>query len=255
MDDSQIKIEEELLHYEGEDRVVSSFEMQKTLKESQQPEISVMSNIEGLDRWINGFAGGELIIISGKTGQGKTLLLRTLTWHFGMQNKVCLWLSYEEMPRQFLKGFLELPLFYMPLEMKPGIIWWVEKRILEAKLKYDTRIVMIDHLHFVVDIARMKHPSLEIGTVVRQLKIMAIKHNVIIFLVAHSQKIRAGEEPSIDTVRDSSLIVQDSDMVLVIWRTEEENGACLSVEKCRRTGAFKKVIKLEKRDGFLREIR
>jgi len=254
MDNDQIKMEEELLNYNGEDKIVSSFEMDKLLKEEQRPEIKVMSNIKGLDRWVNGFAGGELIIVSGKTGSGKTLLLRTLTWHFGMQNKICLWLSFEEMPRQFLKGFSELPLFYMPMEMKPGIIWWAEKRIIEAKLKHNARIVMIDHLHFVVDIARMKRPSLEIGTVVRQLKTMAVKHNVIIFLIAHSQKLKAGEEPSIDTVRDSSFVVQDASTVLVIWRVEEENEAVLSVEKCRRTGAFHKTIHLVKKDGVLQEL-
>ena len=255
MNDSQIKIEEELLHYDGEDKVITSWEMSDLLKSEQRPEIKVMSNIKGLDRWVNGFAGGELIVISGKTGSGKTLLLKTLTWHFGMQNKICLWFSYEEMPRQFLKGFPELPLFYMPMEMKPGIVWWIEKRIIEAKLKFDTRVIMIDHLHFIVDMAKMRHPSLEIGTVVRQLKTMAVKHNVIIFLVAHSQKIKAGEAPSIDTVRDSSFVVQDASMVLVIWRVEEENEARLSVEKCRRTGAFHKIVRLKKTDGYLREIK
>ena len=36
---NQIKIEEELLHYKGEDEVISSHELLKQLKEEQRPEL------------------------------------------------------------------------------------------------------------------------------------------------------------------------------------------------------------------------
>jgi len=251
----QIKIEEELLKYDGDDKVISSYDLQKQIESgSYPPEVKVMSNIKGLDKLIDGFVGGEIVVLSGLTGNGKSLWLKTLTTKFALQDVNVLWLSYEETPREFLRSFPSLPFFYIPKRMEPGIIWWVEKRVIEAKLKYNARVVMIDHLHFIIDMAKLKHPSLEIGTVVRQLKTMAVNYNVVIFLVAHNTKMAKGEKPSLDSIRDSSFLAQDASIVLTIWRVAQHNEARLSVEKSRRTGAFKQIVKFQKIDGLLQEI-
>ena len=251
----QISTENELLNYQGEDKVITSYELKTQIEKSgQTKEVKVVSGIKSLDTLVDGFVGGELIALSGLTGNGKTLLLKTLTYNFAEQEEIVLWLSYEETPYQFLKSFSSLPFFYIPQRMEPGILWWVEKRILEAKLKYNARIVMIDHIHYIVDLAQMKHPSWEVGIVIRQIKSMAVKYNMIIFLIAHNTKMKRGEKPSIDSIRDSSFIGQEASTVLTIWRVAQHNEARLSIEKARRTGTFKEIIKLVKKDGLLEEI-
>lgn len=248
----EMDLEAELLKYGGEDKVISSLEMNELLRNEQRPEVKVMSNMPKLDRLINGFNGGELVVISGKTKEGKTTLAQTLTWHFIMQDVMSLWFSYELPARDFLKKFPELPLFYMPAQMKPGIIWWVEKRIIEAKLKFGIRVVFIDHLHYVVDMAKMKNASIEIGAVVRQLKSIAIRQNIIIFLICHTAKTKE-MIPVYEDTRDSSFIAQECDTFLMIWRMEE-NLAGLSVELSRRVGTSRKRVRLELKDGFFKEI-
>ena len=248
-----IKLEEELLSYSGDDKIISSLEMKKLIVIEQRPEVKMMSNMPKLDRLINGFNGGELIVVSGKTKEGKTTMCKTLTWHFIMQDVLSLWLSYEETPRQFLKKFgNNLPLFYMPKQMHPGIIWWVEKRIIEAKLKYGIQAVFIDHLHYIIDMAKMKNTSIEIGAVVRQLKSIAIRQNIVIFLICHVAKTKE-IIPTYEDARDTSFIAQECDTFLMIWRMED-NQAGLSVELSRREGTMRKRIRMELKDGFFQEL-
>jgi len=126
-----IEIEKELAEYEGDDRVVSFAE--KTKEFSEQPKgFTIHCAFFELDRLIDGFTEGELIVISGKPKSGKTLFLQTLTSHFAeVKNKV-LWFSYEVPPRQFLETFPDLPEGYMPRRMELGNIEWLEKEYMKV---------------------------------------------------------------------------------------------------------------------------
>ena len=246
-----------LAEYNGEDRVISSHEMKLILDKKPESMIQVKSLIPSLDKYTEGFREGELIIISGITKNGKTLCGQTLTVNFCKQNYFPLWFTYEIPARQFLSQFPELPIIYMPAKLKAHALNWVEERIAESFLKYHTRIVFIDHLHFLFDMARSRNPSLEIGTVIRRLKILAITKGLIIFLLCHTKKGKSEEASlSYESIRDSSLISQESDSVFMIKRTPEEGEtrAKLRVEFHRRTGVLEKVVNLVKINGFLQEV-
>ena len=196
-----IEIEKELAEYEGKDRVISFAEKKKEF--SEQPKgFSIHCGFFKLDDLIDGFVEGELVLVSGRPKSGKTLWLQTLTSHFAGVGEKVLWFSYEVPARQFLDSFPELPEGYMPRQVEMANIWWLEERILESKLKYGTRIVMVDHLHYLVDMSRLRNASLEIGNVYRRLKLLAIKHKVIIFLISHLRKVEAGVEPQGEDIRD-----------------------------------------------------
>lgn len=249
---------EAIRNYDGEDKIISSFDMSKML-ENKVPETAFMSGLPQLDHLIEGFEGGELVIISGKTGSGKTLLAQTLTKNLCKQRLHPLWFSYEMTPRQFLNRFKKVPLFYMPSLLKERALDWIDSKIYEARVKHGVKAVFIDHLHFLIDLAISQNASLRIGQIVRTLKKMALKHEIVIFLLCHVTKTY-DSAPSIDNLRDSSLIAAESDMVLVVWRIEDNekkqefNMSGLSVEKARRTGAWKKKVKLIKQDDVLWEV-
>ncbi len=252
------KQQQNLTDYNGEDRVISSHEMKLTLDRRKDSIISVKSMLPSLDRYITDFRDGELITISGPTKNGKTLLAQTLTVNFAKQGKPALWLTYEVPARQFLSQFPELPMIYMPNKLKAHALDWLEDRIIESFQKYHTRIVFIDHLHYLVDMARMKSPSLEIGTVVRRLKGISVNYEMVIFLLCHTTKGK-GDGPfctlSYDSIRDSSFVSQESDTVFMVKRTPEngENTSRLRVEFHRRTGVMEKVVDLVKVNGLLQE--
>jgi len=259
--------EERLAKYSGEDRVISSHELEKELEVMKGKTIySFKSGLPTLDLYTEGFESGELIVVSGYTGHGKTSLCQSLTVNFEEQGIRSLWFSYEMPPRQFLAKFQGKPLFYLPRQMKERALNWIEDRILEAKVKYETRIVIIDHLHFLIDLIRMGHPSLEIGTIVRSLKQLAMKYNIVVFLIAHTSMPKGDKPPELEDIRDSSFITQEADAVLVIKRiklkkSEDEgassmygNDAWISILKHRRMGTIGKKVKVLYKDKRFYEV-
>ena len=252
--------EERLVAYEGEDRVISSLEKEESLGKIVVPDEKFYSKIPRLDKIIDGFEPGELVTVSGRTGDGKTLLTTTLTETFVRDRVKSLWFSYEMTPKQFFKRFPTLPEFYLPNHLTDKALPWIEDRIIEAKIKYNIKAMFVDHLHFLVDMARLKNASLEIGSIVRQLKTMSIKHNIITFLIAHIGQLSKPRRPTMDDIRDSSFIKSESDIVLMIWRLKDKktgqflNEARIGVDKNRREGIVGKTAKVAKIDGYLREV-
>ena len=245
-----------LSSYEGEDRIISSHEMAVFLKNRPESVINVKSFIPSLDAATDGFREGELIIISGPTKNGKTLLGQSLTASFIRQQYYPLWFSYEVPVRQFLNSFPEMPFIYLPQRLKVHALNWFEERVWESLEKYHTRIIFCDHLHYLIDLAKIRNPSIEIGQIIRRLKGLAVTGEFIIFLLCHTTKGSNEENLSHESIRDSSFIGQESDSVLMIKRTsnEGENAAKLRVEFHRRTGVIEKVIRLIKIKGYLVEV-
>jgi replicative DNA helicase len=241
------------LNYAGPDQVVTSFELEDILKQSQEHSLCVKSKMPTLDRLLEGFESGELIAISGPRKSGKTLLAQSLT--VGFLPIKSLWFSYELTLKQFLRTFPELPLFISPLKLKAYSLPWLKDRILEALFKHGIGVVFIDHLHFLFDLVRTKNTSLEIGQVVRFLKTMAIDYNLVIFLLCHMKKISFDKEPDDSDVRDSSLVSSESDTGLILWRlVDTDNQAMVKVAYSRRTGVLDKSFKVAKINGLLREV-
>lgn len=250
---------EELRTYSGEDRVISSVEMDLELKSLPEALVNVKAMIPGLDKAMDGFRDGELIAISGPTKMGKTLLAQTLTVNMVKQKEFPLFFTFEVPARQFLDQIANgkdiPPMLYMPAKLKAHAMDWVEDRIHEAFEKFHTRVVFIDHLHYLVDIARIRQPSLEIGTVIRRLKSVAVQGNYVIFLLCHTKMGKHDGGLSYESIRDSSFISQESDSVIMVKRAPEcgVTSARARVEFHRRTGVMEQVVCLQKREGFLVE--
>jgi len=244
-----------LAEYDGEDKVISSYELMLKFKEQPDSIFKVKSNIPSLDYFTEGFLPGELIVISGPTKNGKTLLAQTLTVQFIKQQFSPLWFSFEINTRRFLNQFDELPMIFMPTKLKPHAMDWFEDRVNESFEKYHTRIVFCDHLHYLIDLARLRNPSIEIGQIIRRLKTLAINGDYLIFLLCHTSKGAHEDDLSYESIRDSSFISQESDSVFMIQRTPKAglSRAQLSVEFHRRTGVLQKLIELEKVNNYLME--
>jgi hypothetical protein len=245
----------DLREYSGEDQVISSQEMHLRLSKMPDSIIRVKSLFPSLDKYIDYFQDGELIAVSGPTKQGKTLFMQSLTVNFAKQNHLPLWFTFEVSAGQFLSRFPDLPSFYLPAKLKAHLLPWIEERIIESFLKYRTRIIIIDHLHYIFDIAKSRSPSLEIGSIIRALKTIAVNNGFIIFLLCHTTKGSNEDNLSYESIRDSSFVGQESDSVFMIKRTpaEGDDSARLRIEFHRRTGCLEKIVNLIKVNGLLKE--
>lgn len=245
-----------LKDYDGEDQVLPFHVLREKYRKKRE-NLIFATHFPSLDRYMGGgLMLGELIIMTGETKSGKTLAMQSITQNLELQGANPLWFQFEVPPRQFFDSFLHLPTGFMSADQKPYSLDWIEKRIVEGYEKYNCRVIFIDHLHFLFDIARKKNPSLEIGSLIRKLKTIAVQREMVIFLACHATKggkDRTAKNIDYHAIRDSSLIAQESDSVLIISRIGDGNEAQLKLEFHRRTGERKKVIDLIKVKGKLHE--
>ena len=259
---------EKALNYSGPDKVVSWVEYLQEKDNKSKFTAKLLSGFELLDGFLDGFIGGEVIVLSGLTGNGKTLFAKSVIRNMAQQNVPCLCLSYEVSTVEFLRAFrnqgLEMAKAYVPKELKTGFIPWVEEKIIEAKVKYDNKVLLIDHLHYVVDMKTDKMTQ-NIGAAMRCLKEIAIKHDQVIFLIAHQEKLKDDREPGIETLRDSSFVGQEADTVLIVHRLPDSEDkriqktydlgfALVKIDKARRSGVYKKRLTFQKRGDWLEAV-
>ena len=189
-EEKRIQKEDELFRYAGEDKIISSHELANQLKDQKAPP-RIKTGIPAMDRMLQDVEAGELIIVTGPTGQGKTTLLMSITKNMADNNINSAWFTLEVTPRQFIDKISSrgsLPLFYLPAKNTENHVQWLVERITEAKIKYDVKVIFIDHLHQIFSIERMqgRSLSLEIGDVVAKIKQIAIDYGLSIFMVAHN---------------------------------------------------------------------
>lgn len=248
--------------YSGEDRVITVDELKAIV--AAKPKVSTLkTQIPTFDALTGGVARGELIVISGPTGNGKTQLLTTFTRNFSAQGVACLWFSYEVKDDDLLRRFGDnAPFFCLPKETVNASPRWLEARIWEGKAKHGIEVVFVDHMHYLLTPKDLStgNPSLMIGQLMRTIKTLALKTDTTIFLVSHMTKTQIDQPPTIMDLRDSSFVGQEADVVAFVWREKMTNGqeteytdrSFLKVEKNRRTGRLG-ATKLRMVNGVLAE--
>lgn len=255
--EAQARLEEAMSVYNGEDRLVSSLEILERIK-TQPEEEKFMSGFAGLDNVLQGFRKNQLIVLAAPTKSGKTQFCIELTIRMASTNPV--WIPFEESAEELVRKFYdrkeEPPLFYTPHTITGNTLDWIEKKVIEGKVKYGSRLFFIDHLHFIVPFTSDRLDT-RIGQAMRELKTIAKKNGVIIVLIAHLKKTNMQISPTLEDLRDSSFIAQEADTVLMLWRKakrnedgdmEITNDTLLSVQANRRTGATGNV-KMTFKDG------
>lgn len=248
-------LEKAMASYKGEDEVIS---FQDFLKLEKEKKPGFKSGMIKLDALID-FNEEEVITITAPTGMGKTTYCAYLTAQFAKQGLKSLWFCYENSTSSLLEKFgNEIPEGYLPKTLLDRSLVWIERRIVEGLAKYNTKIIFIDHLHYLLDMGGTRNMSLIIGEIMRQLKILSRKYKVTIFIVAHTVKIAEDSVVGLDSIRDSSFIGQESDAVIALWRVRkrqkriemQENGliytnetmiAVVKNRKNGRLGSFKMV--------------
>ena len=255
--------------YDGPDRVVDWSTYLEEKKAEHSGATLISTGIPELDHALDQFKTGEVIVLSGITGNGKTLFSKTLIRNMSKEGTGCVVMSFEVSTEEYLTAFRNGAHFdaqvFVPKEMRVGFVKWVYDRALEAKIKFGAKVILVDHLHYIIDMNTDKM-TVNIGACMRRLKQLAVELDMVVMVIAHQEKLRDDKEPSIDTLRDSSFVGQEADTVIIVHRLPDESSqkgndrtydagyALVKVDKARRAGTYKRRLTFQKKGAWLEPL-
>lgn len=198
---------------------------------------------------------------------GNFVVTHNTSWLLDMSTRLQehnpLWFSFEQSIDELISICQERgqkpPNAYTPENLTGNTLEWLESKIVESIAKYNTKVVYIDHLDFIVPMDGNNH-HLMIAQTMRNLKGIAKKWHIVIFLICHLQKAKMSDQPTIEDFRGSSSIAQECDTAIVLWREMKKeqgeviitNNVNVSIQANRRHGSTGNV-KMVYSDGLFTE--
>jgi len=240
--------------------------------------LGIPSGYADVDALTNGARGGQMIVVAGRPGMGKTSYLICKAINMAKWGaSVVMWsgeMSVEEYTHRFVSVLSGVPLtvvknpsladpgqlaaiftgantFYsmsIVIDDTPAInIPGLYLTALEYKARGKMDILMIDHLGLMSypDLDRKSDETLRIGRLSTGLKTLA--RQLMIPVVVASQLSRDVEKrqdkrPQLSDLRQSGAIEQDADVVMFLYRDEVYNPATETPDMCD-------IIIAKNRDG------
>jgi replicative DNA helicase len=245
------RLRDTLKNYEGEYRLIWSDELLQRAQEKPQSPLHA-TGILSLDAVIGGFREQQLISLFAHTKHGKTQMGLFLLEQLHTLNPVMIPLeqSAEEIVEQRHSNGYSIPRFLSPERLAAQVtVDWIEERVVEGIAKHNTKLVLIDHLGYINDMGkdgefRRENQAYRIEKVMKGLKNLAKRWNVVVILLVHISQSDESKPPSLSDIKGSSSVAQESDLVMSIWRKNEmrnkvriySNLAMLAIQANRRNG-------------------
>lgn len=233
----------------------------------------IRTGFSNLDRVVDGFFMGQLVLLTGKRGEGKSTLMGQLMaealnqgykvlaysgelpgYQFkrwldfqlaGPQNALTTYNVYSD-PRYSLgedtvqrlnRWYYDNAFLYDNNSLNgdeyESLLETIEKTI----QRYGVKLVCVDNLMTAIDVASADNQYVQQSQFVRSLKQIAVRYNVVVLLVAHPKKTD-GKVTDNDAVSGSSDITNRADIVLSYVKNSEGEapGGKVFVMKNRMTG-------------------
>jgi replicative DNA helicase len=234
--------------YTGEYHLVWSTDTLEEIKNRPKRE-SHKSGKPELDSITGGFRPQQMIGVGAQSGHGKTAFGLWLLKQYEALNPVLLPLeqSSEELIEQRSENGQFVPKYLSPKKHSAYVDPdWIEQRIVEAIAKYNSKLIMLDHMGYIEvgEDYRREGEHLRIEKKLQAIKHLAIKWNVVIVLLIQLQQMEEEQAPQLRDLKGSSAIRQECDQILFLWRNNTkagkarayDNKVLVSVQKNRFTG-------------------
>lgn len=232
----------------------------KELMETKKEEI-ISFGYDWLDDKLTGFFPGELVVIGGESGTGKTVFATNIIYRASRKVKCCVFALEDRLADYGIKSmFFEINRIK---KEKDGIGYpWNDYRrneildvkfeeykeqafenlknenihfadvqrqmdieILERKVTEKVaegfKVFLIDHLHYFDLLAGRESKADYIEKMMVRIKALQNKTGARIILVVHYKKLE-GRKPSMDSFKDSVSIPQNANYVINLWRDRSE---------------------------------
>jgi replicative DNA helicase len=225
--------------------------------EGQHPD-AVMTGLGALDRHMGGFVKGDLVIVAGRPGMGKTALAVKMAYNIAAAHRPAIVLSLEMHASQvaireisaamtipktpytrILKGrfteeeygrIVEAARRISPLPLpivSPGrmTLAAIEATVAREKAENpELAMVVLDYLQLVqTDESSGQNKADRVGDVTAALKGLAGRQQVVMVVLSQLSRgveSRDDKRPMISDLRDSGAIEQDADIILFPFREE-----------------------------------
>jgi replicative DNA helicase len=212
------------------------------------------TSLETLDEMLGGLMAGELVIIAARPGVGKTALAMQMCHCAAMRGSRVLFVSLEmssqelatrvlcgkanvnnrhirqgtlsETEMQRLRGaaieLMPVPLVtYAPA--KAGLRE-IRAAIRQASFREPLGLVCVDYISLIEPEDRRKPRTEQVAEISAALKAMAREFKLPVIALCQLNREAEGERPRSSHLRESGSIEQDADVILAIWRGEEDDG-------------------------------
>lgn len=249
--DGLARLQETMEAYDGEYKLHKSADIAAELKDKPKP-TGFKTGLVSLDALTGGFRQKQVITMFAHTKHGKTECAMWLMGLFPELNPVLIPLEQgaEELISQRMERNYSVPHFLAPLRHDTFVLTeWIEERIVEGIAKYNSKMAVIDHLGYVDNNGmdgkwKRENLAYRLGQVMKELKHLADKWDVLLLLLVHISEGDEGKPPQLQDIGNSSDIKKESDTVIAIWRKNTlkkkvrvyENKTMLSVLANRRFG-------------------
>ncbi len=239
------------------DVVKDTFKLIEHLYDKKEAITGVPTGFKDLDELTAGFQPGELIIIGGRPGMGKTAFALNIAQHVGIEMKepvavFSLEMSKEQLVMRMLcaesmvdssqvrKGFInrqdwpkltsaagrlsEAPIF---IDDSSGLTV-LEIRAKARRLKMEHRglsLVVVDYLQLMRSRGNLERREQEIAEISRSLKALAKELKIPVVALSQLNRAveqRSGNKPTLADIRESGAIEQDADVIIFIYKDGEQ---------------------------------
>jgi replicative DNA helicase len=222
------RLQEVAREYSGEYRLVWSNDTLEEIK-NRPPRMSHLTGIKEFDDLTGGLREQQMIGIGAQSGHGKTAFGLWVLKQYEKLNPVLLPLeqSSEELIEQRYENEQFIPKYLSPKKHSAHVQpEWIEHRIVEAIAKYNSKMVVIDHMGYIEvgDDYRKEGEHLRIEKKLQALKHLAIKWNVVVVILIQLQQMEEEQAPQLRDLKGSSAIRQECDKIIFLWRNNTKAG-------------------------------
>jgi replicative DNA helicase len=223
----------------GRTGLIDAAEALKAFDERRDSVAAIRTGFIELDRLLNGgFRQGQLVVVGGRPGSGKSALMAQWMMQNAAAGVGAFYVSCE-MPAAELAGrgvkavgrdrFRGLPLLFSESSDLGRIV--SESRL--AIRRHGVGVVVIDYLQLVQDGPRGRNAlrEQEVAAVSRGLKRLAVEMGAVVVAGSQLNRASAGKDrPGLADLRESGAIEQDADIVILLAADDPDGTGGRDVE-------------------------